>query len=221
MKVFEIEDGEVRRGAEVTILEAGGIKLPVIIVGEPGRGREEGILRVELLPGNLERWQSGKYHTTVSFGRIGTTKNGAPMLIEEEEDTNSDQCLVVFRTSIGFRGSNSHQGDRIGWICTWCDAQGEELEPPKLCPKCGYLSYTKPRFAPFPGEVIVKGRIAEGAAGRMGSGEQIIAVLKKRDIFSTGYTGRTYDRLKRHYYQYNGETILSVTWQERIISDIF
>jgi len=221
MKIFEVEDGEVRKGAQVTVLETGGLKIPVIKIGEAGRGREEGLLRVDLLPENLEKWQVGKHLTTVIFGRLGTTKNGAPMLIEEAEDTDSNQCLVVFRTSIGFRGSNSHEGDKTGWICTLCEAEGNEMELPKPCPGCGRLSYVEPRFAPFPGQVIVKGRIAEGAAGRMGSGEQLIAILKEGDICSTGYTGRTYDRLKRHYFKFNGETILSATWQERIVSDIF
>jgi len=78
MKIFEVEDGEVRKGAQVTVLETGGLKIPVIKIGEAGRGREEGLLRVDLLPENLEKWQVGKHLTTVIFGRLGTTKNGAP-----------------------------------------------------------------------------------------------------------------------------------------------
>jgi len=57
-------------------------------------------------------------------------------------------------------------------------------------------------FHPFPGQVLVRGTIAQGAAGRMGCGEQIIAVIPAGKVFRTAYSGRLYGTPSAHYYVY-------------------
>jgi len=71
-------------------------------------------------------------------------------------------------------------------------------------------------FHPFPGRVIAEGRIAQGDAGYAGGGEQIVAVLKRGDVFRTGYSGRLYGKPSAHYYAYDGERVHAATWDERI-----
>jgi hypothetical protein len=68
---------------------------------------------------------------------------------------------------------------------------------------------------------LAEGRIAQGDAGRMGWGTQLIAVVPKGAVFRTAYTGRLYGRPSAHYYLFNGETILSATWEERVASELF
>ena len=76
-------------------------------------------------------------------------------------------------------------------------------------------------FRPFPGEILCEGIIAQGDAGRMGSGKQLVAVLPADTVFRTGYSGRLYGAPSAHYYIFRDGQILSATWEEREISDIF
>lgn len=76
-------------------------------------------------------------------------------------------------------------------------------------------------FKEFPGEILVSGIIAQGAAGRMGSGTQLVAVIPKNIVFRTGYSGRLYGASPAHYYIWNGEQLLAATWEERTVADIF
>lgn len=99
----QIEDGAVVG----TFQLAGGTKIPAVVVGEEGRGRQLGVLAVQLRRSSYEEWEkNGK--VTVQFGRLGQTRSGNPKLIETEEPEDSDLLLVLL-TSIGFRGSNEHQ----------------------------------------------------------------------------------------------------------------
>jgi hypothetical protein len=82
--------------------------------------------------------------------------------------------------------------------------------------------FTKKReFHPFPGEIICEGVIAQGDAGRMGSGEQLVAIMPADTVFRTGYSGRLYGFPSAHYYIYREGQLLSTTKEEREISDIF
>ena len=73
----------------------------------------------------------------------------------------------------------------------------------------------------FPGEILCAGTIAEGDAGRMGSGDQLIAVVPKEEVFRTAYHGRLYGAPSSHYYKYDGQSIQSLTWEERLASDLW
>jgi hypothetical protein len=204
MKIFTIKSGKVTEGVSVVsfTLKGAGVSIPALLVGEEGRGRRLGVLPVQLLPEQYKKWQENGY-MYIHFAEIGTTKAGKPKLFQKEYADTTEKCICVFRTMIGFRGGNSHTGDRDGG--TEKDYWGEE----------------RPTFHPFPGEVLCEGEIAQGAAGRMGSGSQIVAVMPANIVFRTAYRGRLYGEPAEHYYLYRDGQILSATWEEREVADIF
>jgi predicted RNA-binding Zn-ribbon protein involved in translation (DUF1610 family) len=167
---------------------------------------------------------AGSVPGTLMFAEVGTTKAGKPKFFTKGAPTTDDKIVVVFRTKMGFRGGNDHTGDRDGWKCASCGEKGEG-EVPKTCPKCGKESgsWSGPerQFAAFPGQKLVSGTIAEGAAGRMGAGEQMIAVMPKGVVFRTSYSGRLYGGPSAHYYVWNGEKLIAATWDERAAADLF
>jgi len=196
MKVFTISSGSVENGTtiESITIESAGFSFPAIVVGESGRGRSRGTLAVDPA---IVQWAEDKKTGTVFNAGMGTTKSGKPKLTRVgDDDTFADKCICVFRTPMGYRGGNEHTGDR---------------ESPQNAEK----------FLPFPGKVLVNGAIAEGTAGRMGRGDQLIAIMPEGIVFRTGYTGRLYGEPSAHYYIFDGERILSATWQEREDSEIF
>jgi hypothetical protein len=203
-KVYTVSSGSVREGAvvEKLTLKGAGVDIPAIIVGEEGRGRERGVLPVQLTNGQYKEWQE-KGSVEIRAAEVGQTKAGKPKLFAKKNADTDEKIICVFLTKIGFRGSNSHTGDRTGE--TTKDSWGDE----------------HPVFAQFPGEVLVKGVIAQGAAGRMGSGEQLVAVMPKGIVFRTGYGGRLYGAPSAHYYIWDGEQLLSATWEERTAADLF
>jgi len=127
---------------------------------------------------------------------IGKTRSGKPKAFPEKTPA-TDHCLCVFRTKIGFRGGNSHTGDRTNF-------DSDEFE-----------------FLPFPGEILGEGTIAQGLAGRAGSGRQVIAVMPKNIVFRTGYSGRLYGGPAAHYYLFDGQKIHALTWPEREAADLW
>ena len=174
-------------------------------MGEQGRGRERGVLPVQL-PSALQAEWKEKGQIRISSAEVGTTKAGKPKLYARAgEGVDADDSIIcVFRTHIGFRGGNSHTGDRTGGEVEK-DAYGDE----------------RIAFLDFPGEVLVSGHIAQGTAGRMGGGQQLVATMSKGVVFRTGYSGRLYGAPAAHYYLWNGEQLLAMTWDERVSSDIF
>lgn len=163
--------------------------------------------------------ETGQVLGRLLFAEVGSTKAGKPKFFSNEKATTDEKIIVVFNTSIGYRGGNSHTGDRAGWKCSRCDASGEG-NVPETCPKCGVDDPTL-NFAAFPGEIITTGHIAQGDAGRMGSGEQLVAVMPKGVVFRTAYSGRLYGAPAAHYYKWDGERLLAATWSERAATDIF
>jgi len=204
MKIFTIENGKVTEGAKVDsfTLKGAGVSIPAVIIGEEGRGRKLGVLSVHLLPDTYAEWKE-KGYTHIHSATVGTTKSGKPKLSQTEEADTTEKCICVFRTKIGYRGGNSHTGDRDGGAEK--DCWGEE----------------RPTFHPFPGEILCEGIIAQGQAGRMGSGRQIVAVMPRGVVFRTGYSGRLYGAPPAHYYIWDGGNLLSATWQERNLVDLF
>lgn len=248
MKVFTIKSGEVEGGVRVDsfTLEGAGISIPAIIIGEKGRGRKLGVLPVQLLPDSYREWKENG-HVYIHSAKIGETKTGRPKLYQTEDADTLEKCICIFRTKIGFRGGNSHTGDRREeyWTLVWyaslppevprktryTKAEVEEYAP-LICEHEG-VDYSKPTcrwdafferkfdFLPFPGEIICTGIIAQGDAGRMGSGEQLVAILPANTVFRTGYSGRLYGSPSAHYYIFRDGELLSATWEEREITDIF
>ena len=224
--IFTCQDGIANNGAVVETykLIGAGISVPAILIGECGRGRELGILPVQLPDSLYAEWQE-KGQTKILAAEISQTKAGKPKLLASAEPVDkAEHAICVLRTPIGYRGSNSHTGDLIGWSCRMCNTEGDDLDTPRQCPKCGASGYwdsPDPKYASFPGEILIRGIIAQGAAGRMGEGEQLVAILPKNIIWRTGYFGRRYGNPAAHYWVFNGSRILVATWEEREISDIF
>ena len=268
-RVFTIANGNVTEGAAIRTLKlkGAGIEIPVIMVGEEGRGRERGVVPIggtlptdpcerglrkdltEYSPtcdkcgtNNLPRPDDkpeftrhfvhparvGTVPAPLRYAEVGTTHAGKPKFFVKKEATTDDSIVVIFETKIGFRGGNSHTGDRAGWKCSkyGCDALSENANAPETCPKCGgatgsYDGGPVINFAEFPGEVIAKGSIAQGDAGRAGSGTQLIAVMPKDVVFRTSYSGRLYGAPSSHYYKWDGVKLLAATWDERAATDLF
>ncbi len=149
-----------------------GVVIPVVRVGESGRGRKEGIVAVApTLASSRELWEQGRAFKLLA-ARIGQTRTGRPKLIEAApEEADRSAYIAVFRTPIGFRGSNAHTSD------TWGGR-----EP-----------------GPFPGQILEKGIIAQGAAGRAGSGEQLIALVPANTIVRIRLSGRLYGRPSEYF----------------------
>jgi hypothetical protein len=169
---------------------------------------------------------SGMVTGKLLFAEVGTTKAGKPKFNSRNAADTEEKVIVVFRTTIGFRGGNDHTGDRAGWKCGkyGCDAHGDEPIAPETCPKCsatGSWDGPKHLFAKFPGEIIATGHIAQGDAGRAGGGAQIIALMPKDVVFRTSYSGRLYGAPSAHYYKWDGKRLISATWDERASADLF
>ncbi len=238
---------------EALHLKGAGIDIPAIMIGEEGRGRERGVVPVGNPPmvpcpeRNTKLWgnivdnrchrcgtaieegsrnhpDAGMVHDRLMFAEVGQTRAGKPKFFSKEKTTTVEKIVVVFNTPIGFRGGNSHTGDRAGWKCR-CDASGDgATNVPETCPKCGATgSWDGPKlnFAKFPGEILATGHIAQGDAGRMGGGDQIIALMPKGVVFRTSYSGRLYGAPGSHYYKWDGSKLLSATWDERSSADLF
>lgn len=199
MKIFTVENGEVREGAlvETFRLSTVEVEIPAIIIGEKGRGRKLSVLPVQLLPSSYKEWQE-EGTVSIHSAKVGQTKAGKPKLIETSGNTDTEKCICVFRTRIGYRGANEHTGDRDGgWDAEY------------------------PTFHPFPGEVLCEGIVAQGEAGMMGSGRQLVAVMPAGIVFRTAYYGRLYGEPSAHYYVYRDGQLLSATWEEREVAEIF
>jgi hypothetical protein len=205
-RIFTISAGTVQDGTLVQSfsVSGGAVTIPAVLVGEQGRGRSLGVLPVQL-PNQLHtQWQQ-RGQVTIRAAQIGQTRSGRPKLIVPHEDLAPDdsRIIAVLRTPIGFRGGNEHTGDRTGESTR--NVWGEEV----------------PVFRPFPGEVLLEGIIAQGAAGRAGSGRQLVALIPRGVVFRTGYSGRLYGGPRAHYYLWDGERLLAATWDERQVADLF
>lgn len=249
MKIFTIKSGEVAEGTRVDsfTLKGAGVSIPAIIIGEEGRGRELGVLPVQLLPGSYKEWQENGY-TYIHSAEVGTTKTGKPKLFQTEGVDTLEKCICILRTKIGFRGSNSHTGDLKDeyWVPHWSwekhvlelkkeikekytekEAReiSKELDSPEPWEDINIILETiferRVEFHPFPGEILCEGIIAHGMAGRAASGEQLVAIMPADTVFRTGYSGRLYGAPAAHYYIFRDGQLLAATWKEREVSEVF
>lgn len=186
-RIFTISSSSdpVSEGARVDkfTLKSTGITIPAIIMGKKGRGCARGILPVQLPKRLYKEWQK-KGSVTINAAEVGQTKAGHPKLVVKKADTD-EKIIGVFRTPIGFRGGNSHTGDRTG--------------------------ETGKAFHPFPGEKIISGMIAQRVAGRIGFGKQLVAVMPKDVVFRTSYSGRLSKAPSSYSYKWNGKQLLLVS----------
>jgi hypothetical protein len=171
--VFTARNGLVEDGAEVREFKLStGATIPAILVGEEGRGRQLGVLPVEgAQPGDR-----------IVAARIGQTRSGRPKLIAAQTPEDHDHAIVIFRTAIGFRGTNAHEGEY---------------------------------------QVLARGVIAQGLAGRMGAGEQLVVLLAADRIVKVRRSGRLYGAPPEHHYVLRGGRLLVATPEERELADVF
>lgn len=256
-RIFTATNGKLTAGAEVEdlALRGAGTTIPAVIVGEEGRGRNRGVIPVDVPPmvpcpeQGKEPWTSqgvcarcgvalgeavnsrrrhpeeGLVRGRLLYAALGKTKAGKPKFWAMPAPTTEDHVIVVFRTKPGFRGGSGHTGDRTGWKCG-CGATGQEAVLPDRCPSCGAGESSwgigmRLQFAAFPGEKLAEGYVAQGDAGRMGGGEQLVALMPRDVVFRTGYSGRLYGGPSAHYYKWDGEKLLAMTWEERSLTDAF
>lgn len=200
MQLFTISSGTVEPGVLVGTFTTTNFTIPAVMVGEDGRGRAKGVLPVALTNEAYAVWKE-KGSVTIQYANVGLTQKGLPKLFQtEKNETDEHGFLAVFETKIGFRGGNSHTGDRDLEKST-----DEKLE-----------------FLPFPATTtLVTGIISQGAAGNMGSGQQPICIMPFNVVFRTGYSGRMYGNPRAHYYMHNGVKLMSATYEERQLSDLF
>lgn len=172
MKIMTISENQILNAACVeSFTLADKTKIPAILVGEQGRGRELGVLPVKLTSQSYQTWaEKGKVN--IRYCQLGQTKSGKPKLIETES-SKDEYLLLVMRSTFGFRGSNNH-------------------------------------ILPNSAEVIVKGRIAQGIAGRMGGGSQLIVrVPPDAGDIVVEIGGRLYGKPNRYTYRIkNGEVTI-------------
>lgn len=111
MKVYTIKDGNIIDGVVVgSHVLLNGTSIPVVRVGEHGRGRKLGIIPISLPQDLYAEWKEGKT-VVVYHVKETTTQKGTPKLIAIQEDDGVQDILCVFLSKIGFRGYNSHTGD--------------------------------------------------------------------------------------------------------------
>ena len=223
MKVFTVRNGSVSEGAKVErfALKGAGVEIDAVVVGEEGRGRERGILPVQ--GQTTDGW--------VDFATVGQTKADKPKLISQAEAGDLSACLVVFRTKGGYRGGAEHtaaverwraehqyavprEGGAVGVEWKWEKISGVKDEVRAWARERGLKEIIRYGHMDFPGEVICRGVIAQGDAGRMGHNEQIVAVVPKGVWFRTAYTGRLYGEPDAHFYVFDGERLIAVTEEE-------
>lgn len=192
-RIFTVQHGSIADYAVVTkySLKGADVTVPAIIIGEAGRGRKLGILPVQLLPESQRAWENSG-EVKIRAAKITKTRTNRPKLIEMQVASSKQYAIVVFRTKHGFRGTCDHKGDRIN-----------------------------DKHADFPGYVLLKGVIADGAAGNMAWCTQKIVIVPKDTVFSELRSGRLYGAPGAHYYIFDGTKIITATWEEREVTEVF
>jgi hypothetical protein len=191
MKIFTVGNGTVEEGATVNTItiKSADVQISAVCVGEEGRGRKFSYIPISGVQEDQKK---------VTNVKLSETRTGKPkfIAINLEDDNTTDECVIVFKHTAGYRGSAYLTGDRV------------DLYSDKL-------------FKDFPGEILTEGEIAQGAAGRMGGNSQYIARIKKGDVFRIKRTGRLYGNPKSYYGCFDGHKVTLVTWQDREAAELW
>jgi len=200
-RVFTVKHELVKPYAIARPLTLAGaaVQIWAVTVGQQGRGRCLGVLPVEFQGG-----EPAGEEIRFSIASLSETRMGRPKLIvpasPDPDQISRRKAIVVLLTEPGFRGSCGHAGERI------------EIKEPEAD-----SSRPETNFFPFPGKILVEGRTAQGDAGRMGGGPQIVALVYTAEVFSAWRRGRLYGAPAAHFYMFDGERIFTATWKERQI----
>lgn len=207
---FTLAAGSATAGIQpqMVSISGGDVMIPAVTVGEKGRGRELGLLPVGGLAEAVITGASGQLVRSVPLFNaavVGKTASGKTKLFAAAGPVDTSKAIVVLRTAMGYRGGNGHTGDVTGREAY--DDYGTQRE-----------RFT---FGPFPGDIICSGTIAEGDAGRMGSGTQMVAIVPRGVVFRAYRTGRLYGAPASHYYVFDGAAVRVATWDERCAADLW
>lgn len=228
-----------------------GQKIPALIVGDEGRGRTRGVVPLDRMPMAPCKWwgeeiptymfnkicgvcgeplsppdvnglcfhpEAGHAPGQLFAASLTTTRAGRPKFRVEMKPNTDEAAILVVNSTIGYRGSNTHTGDDDGWKCLHCNQRWAE-NPPEQCPECRATPYKQ--FKPVPGKILATGRIAQGAAGRMGSGEQHILLIPKDEVLRVAMSGRLYGQPSEYFYVFDGQQVIKATREERELADLF
>ena len=179
---------------------------PHLAIGEEGRGRTLARVPVtlELATKNpAETDPSGDQVSSLTDARVMRSSDGKTIVARA--GTYPDQrCLVHLVYDPGFRGNccwevlepTTGNWYAIGWVKSGSD-------PVDIVQSHGLVT------------VIVSGNKAEGNAGRMGSSEEHLAILKPGATIRFTRTGRTYGAPKVLLMAWDGERFIVQTPDEK------
>lgn len=238
--IYTVECDTVSVGAALRplLIKGSGVEIETIQVGEPGRGRELGVLPVEGAPR-----KPCPHRTDGRVWRVGLDfYPSAPLT----RCPNCGTALVPSEDRAPFPAINTparmHHPDagdlpagRIMFAAIgetksgrpklrWREAVTNSAAIVVLRTPIGYRgsnAHTGVDGATFPGRILVRGRIAQGIAGHAGSGEQFIALFEHGAMWRTAYGGRLYGSPRAHVYKWDGERIIAATEEERALAEVF
>jgi hypothetical protein len=191
MKIFTVGNGDVMEGATVGKVTIKSADVQISAVCVGEEGRGRKFSYIPIQGIDDDT----KKVTNV---KLGETRTGKPkfIAINPEDDNDTNECILVLRHTAGYRGWADITGDRV------------KLDSGNL-------------FKDFPGEILVEGAIAQGAAGRMGGNSQYIAKLQKGQVFRIVRGGRLYGNPSSYYGSFDGEKVILVTWQDREAAELW
>ena len=219
LQLFTARNGAVEPGAVVEKFTlSSGTTITALTVGESGRGRKLGVIPVVgAEPGE-----------TIKFVVVGKTRRGGIRFEVAEKVTSSSEAVVIFRTTPGFRGSCDHEGEIQSWHCDSCGEKYSAEEAPddakdRHAPECKGWFYGSGVWVcdPLPGKILAEGYTAQGDAGRMGGGPQLVLLFPAGEVVRQVRSGRLYGKHSVHYFHFNGERLDVATWDERVATDCF
>ncbi|RLJ04597.1 MAG: hypothetical protein DRP08_01375 [Candidatus Aenigmatarchaeota archaeon] len=156
----------------------------------------------EVIPGSLikERLIAGQFTVKgIIIGQPGRGRKVGFLPLAKDVPTKKDnngETEWVFYGSLGRTYKNAPKlikelpDDRERVLCVLRTHIGFR----------GHNSHTGVNEDTFPGEKIIEGMIAQGAAGRAGYGDQYICTFPVGAKFKTSYTGRLYGKPSSHIY---------------------
>ena len=202
-RIFTIDCNRVSPGATVrwVTIAGGTVQLPAIVLGERGRGRRQTYVPVWYEAG---RPAPDAELEPVTLAALGKTRAGHPKLVVPANPVEpaDDAALIIQLTPHGYRGGANHTGDRA-----------------RVVKGAGWGGRDRIEFHDFPGEILARGVIADGLAGRMASSEQFLALVPAGVVFRVGRSGRLYGAPNHHYYVFDAASaaVLTATWEERVM----
>jgi hypothetical protein len=179
-------------------------------LGESGRGRQ--LTRVPL--GSALTDALGEARRVGRCSVMRTNEQGTLLLVEER-DANDRRALVIIRDQSGFRGSWELAG-RV-------EPCARPTDGPGYCPACfQYLGVAENPAGhrdvsiPVPqGTILAQGACAQGDAGRMGGGPEMLLLLQPGQEVVIRRSGRLYGAPSCILVRWDGDRLSLETPEER------